>query len=422
MTYIVYRFPVTNATDLNINTTSDNAFLTAAITSVNGNGTTISITTGVDHGLYVGAPITIAGTAGYNGDYIVDSAPTTTTLTIASAVSAGAEVTGTTQLGYTDSRITVNYLTNPQTLTGDVVIRGVWTAALTYALGDVVFDTGNSRADAEGARWYYVSATTGAAAGAALATDTGNTWTLWVDGQRDIEENGTWSAYTNVIELNNNGGTPGASKEVAYEYAQYLLRLAGDINALTANSGIRNGEIADTLVFFVGATLNTFSDTGIPFAVVLDDIGAADVNNIQYNDYAGIPHAAPIVVLVTINFNDNLSNDLDSVFYAYYTTGEAGQTGNDYGTNGAIQLQESTNVPVGSGITNNVPNAGSYDFNYAFDADTTNGRTGGTPTNVTVVAIGLGTGQYVTTSGNITAAGGQFSLVAPLERNYVNPN
>jgi hypothetical protein len=62
-----------------------------------------------------------------------------------------------------------------------------------------------------------------------------------------------------------------------------------------------------------------------------------------------------------------------------------------------------------------------YEFNYAYDADTTNGRTGGTDVPVTVVAIGLETGQYVLQTGTITEAGGSISLVAPLERNFTDP-
>jgi len=430
-TYIVYRFPVTNATDLNINTTDDTAFTGATVSLIDGDGTTITVDTTGSHGLYAGAPVTISGTTNYNGNFVVAGVTDANTFTVSSTTSAASETAGTTRLQYTTT-MDVTYLPNPDSGTGDVVIKGDWTTATTFALGDVVFDVGNSSGAAGGARWYYLDATTGASTGANLAADTNNTWVEWTPGQRDIEENGTYSAYSIVYDLNNGGTTPGATKEVAYEYAQYLLRLTTDINA-GANTN-RRGDIADPLVFFVGSTLNTYSDTSIPSAVVLDDIADNDVNNVQYNEAVLVTgrtnriHVAPTVVQVTINFNNNLFNDLDAIFYAYYTTGtDTGSGTRDFGTPRALEVQKVSGGvanTVGSDVNNNVPNNGVYSFNYAYTADDTNGRTTGenaADVNITIVALGLETGQYVTTTGNITEAGATFSLVAPLERNYTDP-
>lgn len=432
MTYIVYRFPLTNATDLNIKTQGDNAFTGASIATIDGTTTTITVTTSAAHGLYVGAPITISGTTNYNGNFVVATVvgtlATSTEFTIAStAHDAASETAGTVILRYV-STMNVTYLPNPDTLTGDVVIKGAWAAGVQYALGDVVFDTANSKSNAEGARWYYVDATTGVSTGTNMNTDTANTWTLWSDGigQRDIRENGTWAAFTAVYDLNSGGTTPGATKEIAYEYAQYILRSTADINA-SAQSTDRKGSIADPLVFFVGSLLTTYHDADIPFAVAVADIADTDVNNIEYRDYFGTAHRAPLVVPVTINFNNNLTGDADAVFYAYYTTGTGAQAGNDFGSTGALQLQKVSGgvaSNVGSDVSNNVPNDGVYSFNYAYTADATNGRTTGenaAPVNVTIVSIGLNTGQYVSTSGDITNTGATFSLVAPLERNYTDP-
>ena len=326
----------------------------------------------------------------------------------------------------------ITYLPNPDSGTGDVVIKGDWTTATTFDLGDVVYDVGNSSSAANGARWYYLDATIGASTGANLAADSNNTWVEWTPGQRDIEEDGTFSAYSVVYDLNSGGTTPGATKEIAYEYAQYQLRLTSDINA-GANTN-RKGNIADPLVFFVGSTLNTYSDTSIPSAVVLDDIADIDVNNVQYNEAVLVTgrtnriHLAPTVVLVSINFNNNLFGDDDAIFKAYYTTGtDTGSGTRDFGTPRALVVQRTSGgvaSDVGSDVTNDVPSNGVYTFNYAYTADDTNGRTTGVSAadvNITIVAIGLGTGQYVTSAGNITDAGATFSLVAPLERNYSNP-
>lgn len=445
VTYIVYRFPVSNATDLNINTTADAALTGATITAIDGDATTISVTTSADHGLYVGAPVTISGTTNYNGTYTIAGVGTTTTFTISDTNhNVAAEATGTAILGGVAS-IAVNYLANPDSGTGDVVIKGDYAQGVTYAVGDVVFDVANSQGDANGPRWYYVDATTGPSNATTMAADTGNTWTLWIDanaagtngltGQRDIEETDTWSAYTAVIDATN------STKEAVYEYTQYLLRQSSNINDNSVDSTARNGDIADTLAFFVGPTLNTYNDTTIPFATTIDNIASVDVNNVQYNEAVAVTrggslaptsHVAPIVVLVSINFNGNLSGDNDAIFYAYYLQGEGAQAGNDYGTTGAIQVKESNGNNVGQ-TTNagaqdgqmtgaqDVPSGGVYEFNYAYDGDTTNGRTGGTPVTIVVVSIGLNTGQYVSTEATITELPTTISLVAPLERNYTNP-
>ena len=430
-TYIVYRFPITNATDLNIKTTDDAAFTGSTISTISGNGTTITIDTSAAHGLYVGAPVTVSGTTGYNANYVVEGVTDSNTITIASTTNAGVENAGTLKLQYVDA-MDITYLPNPDSGTGDVVIKGDWTTATTFVLGDVVFDVGNSSGAANGARWYYLDATTGDSTGANLAADTNNTWVEWTPGQRDIEEDGTFSAYSVVYDLNSGGTTPGATKEIAYEYAQYQLRLTSDINA-GANTN-RKGSIADPLVFFVGSTLNTYSDTSIPSAVVLDDIADIDVNNVQYNEAVLVTgrtnriHLAPTVVLVTINFNNNLFSDDDAIFKAYYTTGtDTGSGTRDFGTPRALVVQRTSGgvaSDVGSDVSNDVPANGVYTFNYAYTADDTNGRTTGVnaaDVNITIVAIGLNTGQYVTSAGNITDAGATFSLVAPLERNYTNP-
>lgn len=419
LTYIVYRFPLSSATDLNINTTDDAAFSGASIATIDGDATTITVTTDTDHGLYDGAPVKISGTTNYNGTFTIGSIVDANTFTISStSYNFAAESAGTTKLNFVDN-IGVFYLPNPSTLSGDVLIRGNYATATAYADGDVVYDVAADQ-------WYYANGA-GTSSGANVAVDASAIdWQVWTEGVRDIEEDGTKSAYTAVLDLNTAGTTPGATKEIAYEWAQWKLRQASDINSNVLSTN-RNGNIADPLAFFVGPTLNTYYDTVIPFAVVIDNIADADVNNVQYNDYAGAAHFAPTVVQVTINFNTNLSGDTDSVFYAYYTTGVGAQTGNDFGSPGAIQVIKvsgGVSNTVGSDVNNEVPVGGTYSFNYAYTADGTNGRTtgaGAAPVNITIVALGLSTGQYVSTSGDITSAGASFSLVAPLERNYINP-
>ena len=72
-------------------------------------------------------------------------------------------------------------------------------------------------------------------------------------------------------------------------------------------------------------------------------------------------------------------------------------------------------------ITGNIVGASvSYDFDY--DGNTQGGRTAATDAAVTVRAIGLDTAQFVETTGTIQrTTTNNFTLVAPLERNFSNP-
>ncbi len=64
----------------------------------------------------------------------------------------------------------------------------------------------------------------------------------------------------------------------------------------------------------------------------------------------------------------------------------------------------------------------SIQFDYDYDNNDQGGRTAGLDATITVVAIGLETGQFVTATGTIAeSTQNSVSLVAPLERNYDNP-
>lgn len=357
MTYIVYRFPLSNGTDLKILTTVD------------------------------------------------------TQIDADSAVPASEDIYDAIQ---------VKYLVNPAGGTTPVNIVGPYTNGATYALGDVVFDATNSQAQTT-ASWYYVSATPGTSSGADMNSDTQNTWTRWDDTQGEREVNGVRYAFSVIIDAEDthaNAGTPytfsaGASKDQVYEFAQWALRLTGQLNEGATGNEIRNGNVAEQLVEFIGDVLHTKP------GVFIDSFKETDANSIVFHDYADNTAGYPLTVTVTINFNSNLSSDADAVFRAYYTE-LAGE--NDFNKLAAIEVNKADATKVGSEISNAVPGSGVYEFSYAYDEDTAGGnRTVSNPTDITVVAIGLNTGQHVKASGQITTTGATISLVAPLERNYSNP-
>lgn len=398
MTYIVYRFPLANAADLNIRTTDDAAFVGVKITTLSGDGTTITVDTSGTHGLYAGAPITISNTGDLTpGNYVVAAVTTSNQFTIASTFNGSETIGGTeeVQLRYV-SAIDVEYL--------DANILGAANTTTNYQPLDVVQD-GNGR-------WFICDTTATLTVSEVADITTTSSFSTYL-GEREIET-GQYSAYTIILDLNNAGTTPGATKEIAYEWSQWKLRSASTIDIGTS----RNGNIADTLVYFIGSQLHTYADTSIPSAVAVDDIAELDVNNITFHDYADVTHLFPLVVLVTINFNDNLTADSDARFYAYYKL----TASSEFGTSTALQVKKSNNVDVGAEISNDVPNDGIYQFNYAYDGDTTGGRIASEDVDIVVVAIGLDRGQYVSSQGTIKATGATISLVAPLERNYSDPN
>ncbi len=73
-------------------------------------------------------------------------------------------------------------------------------------------------------------------------------------------------------------------------------------------------------------------------------------------------------------------------------------------------------------MSGNVGGLSSKSLTFAYDTNTQGGRTAGTDATITVVAIGLSTGQYVKATGTIArSAANSVSLVSSLERNYENP-
>jgi hypothetical protein len=75
----------------------------------------------------------------------------------------------------------------------------------------------------------------------------------------------------------------------------------------------------------------------------------------------------------------------------------------------------------GSPVTGTIGGS-SVSFDYDYDNNVQGGRTAGSNAAITIRAIGLNTAQFVETTGTITRATGlSFSLVAGLERNYSNP-
>lgn len=203
----------------------------------------------------------------------------------------------------------------------------------------------------------------------------------------------------------------GATKEQIYAKIQFLLRQESNINQGSGSVdsfGHIGGKTANELLAFVGDTLQT--STG----VYVDDISSLDINFYQFFDTASISRNFPFVAAGTIAFNDNLQNDTSGSYWMFYTDVPNGQ----FGSGSAIIVEDNDDLP----ITGSTYLTASRTFTYDYDGNNQGGRTPGTNADVTVVAIGFSTAQYVSTIGTIAASNANvLSLVAALERNYANP-
>jgi len=201
---------------------------------------------------------------------------------------------------------------------------------------------------------------------------------------------------------------------VVYEKVQYLLRQDADIDS-GGDFLYVWGNVADELLTFVGSDLYT-SQTSFG-GVFIENHDPDDTNNLFFTTDTGAVVFYPFVATGTINFNDNLQNDSDAFYWMFFTTNPAG----NYGTKEAVIVVDASDATANQimGLVNAQASVG---FTFDYDGNGQGGRVVGTDADITIVAIGLNIAQYVSTTGVITRNKlQQYSLVAPLERNYDNP-
>jgi hypothetical protein len=213
--------------------------------------------------------------------------------------------------------------------------------------------------------------------------------------------------------------------EQIYEKVQWDLRQNFNINAQTGSVvGTHvTGSTADLLLRFVGDTLEcgtlnpanplTGSANG---GVIIEGFAAGDTNRLTFRDNGGTNRSYPFVAVLTLQFGANLVADASAKYWVYFTTLPGGS--NDFGESGALIVDDNS----GADMAGNVSGQSSIVKTFNYDANVQGGRTPGTDADITVVAIGLQTGQYVRATATIArSTSNSVSLVAPLERNYQNP-
>ena len=201
-------------------------------------------------------------------------------------------------------------------------------------------------------------------------------------------------------------GNSGTAEQI-YEFVQWSLRQTTDIDADASSQ--KRGDIAAELLAFIGDTLRT--ETG----VYIDNFLAVDTNRLEFFDTGSVLRTFPYVAAGTIFFNSNLSSDSDAIFRLFFTSGSAGE----WGTETAIIIEDNSTNPI-AGLVNG---SSSLAFDYDYDNNIQRVSPGaGTDAPYTAVAIGLGTAQYVVTTGTITrSTANTVNFVSSLERNYLNP-
>ena len=263
-----------------------------------------------------------------------------------------------------------------------------WANSTVYPAESVVSGSSGSF----NARWFITKAG-GTSAGTDVGSDNGGLgWSLY-EGERSI--GGTYYAFNRII-----GGNNGLKQQI-YEFVQHQLTKNADIDSGLI---IVTGKTADKLLSFVGDTLVTSN------GVYIDSYNTIDTNTIEFFDVNANKRTFPFVAAGTIVSNTNLTTDTNAVYKMFFA--------NNFGNDAAILV----NNNAGNSITGSLFGSASISFDFDYDNNSQGGRTPGTDADVTIVALGLSTGQYVTANGTIARSNANsISLVAALERNYTNP-
>lgn len=226
--------------------------------------------------------------------------------------------------------------------------------------------------------------------------------------------------YNFKVIINGNNGTA----EQIYEFVQYQLRRNANIDAGTNIVGGVQGNIAEELLQFVGDTLRTKRQNDVggtgSGGVYITNFQSADTNRLEFIDNTGATRTFPFVAAGTLNFNPNLVADTNAIYKVFFTNDDAGDnTGRDFGTSAAIIINNNSGAP----ITGSVGGQSTRPFDYDYDGNIQRGSaSSGSNAPYTAVAIGLGSAQYVVTTGNIVrSTTNAINFVSNQERNYLNP-
>lgn len=386
-----------------------------ALADVDGDtGTFISATGGFDAaGIATGDMLIITETVStHRGIYKIVSKTNDTTLVI------NTEDRPFTTIGSIDA-----YITEPQMAFqykwDDITISATTTLAFADAdpdtitrgggswvsdgieVGDVITISGSTNNDGN----YTVADVTSATVLTLVATDT-----LTTEGAGAFTatcKRGFARILNNVVyafqwRLFGNGG----DLSECYEFHQFQMRFTTDVDH---GASVNRGDITDLMLVYVAPNATTSN-------MVIDDLDAADANNITYIDATGVARTEKFIAAGNITFNDNLVTDGAAIFHMFFLNNDAGDDdGKDFGTPEAITVQDNAASPISGSIS-----GGSQAFSYDYDNNIQRGSgSEGSDADVVVVCIGLTKATYVRTDATIERIKtNTIPCVAPFERNY----
>ena len=115
----------------------------------------------------------------------------------------------------------------------------------------------------------------------------------------------------------NFGASVGTAEEI-YTFVQWSLQQPSNINTLTVSgSGSIRGDVAESLMTFIGDTLRTLSVT--QGGVYIDNFLSVDTNRLEFTDDTGNIRTFPFVAAGSILFNENLKNDASASYKLFFT-------------------------------------------------------------------------------------------------------
>lgn len=422
-----YRFPISTGTDLKISDTDAYVGLAVGISSATWAGNVATFNTSASHTLTTGEWASISGVspAPWNirgAVTVVDS----DTFTMSLTGDPGAYVSGGT-VGSIYSLIGVRYF--DQAFSRDV------DSTTDRNFGIVVDLGGHSGVDgATTASGSVLTSSEGGiatsnnpyAGGTLVILEGSNAGTYTISGNPTSTQVTITGTFSNTVSNQSfviipaTAKQPPATAEQIYTKVQYLLRQNSDID-LTDQSV--TGKTADQIMYFVGDTLVSgraasgavpTNPNGGGSGVFISGFITSDTNRLQFYDNTDTQRTFPFVATLVINFGSNLQSDSSAKYFVYFTSVPDG----DFGTSSAIIVDDN----AGSDMAGDVSAAASVTKSFNYDGNVQGSRTAGTDAPITVVGIGLATGQYVRATATIgRSTSNSVSLVAPLERNYANP-
>lgn len=451
VTYQAYRFPLVNTADPKI--TQSKAAASGddiAIDSLVGNGTVVTVTTEAAHGLATNDVMDITGATetGFNSTNNIITVTSSTEFTYANVTNVTENTSPAVTSGFQTNNMSISWAAtgdNTQQTgfndTFDSTGVSVPEAYFTVTIDADVGSTQNPNPTAEKI-YQYVQAQLVKTGDINLNTsNTGvrrgditplklrfvgdDLFTLGQDDVPGVEDfEGVYignfaTADQNRLHFWGYGSEVNAAATIT------AIARATNVVTVTATNTFTTGDYITISGVTGGATSfnGTFELTGATGSNFTfaqdggDESGTVDASSLA--SPARFDNLTfPFVSSLTLNFNSNLVSDSDAIYRVFFTNDDAGDnTGRDFGTSTAIIVQDQTDTNIAGNATQS-----SLTFSYAYDANVQRGTaSAATDAPITIVAIGLGTAQWVSAVSTIQRADLTVSLVAPLERNYANP-